>query len=71
MKYKHGKPIQNNLKITKLTIQEIQAFFKGLGVNTIKSVGVFTLDGNGRFYLQEFNKKYIIGNMPLKEGVAW
>ena len=68
---KDGKPMQNNLKISKLSMQEIQSYFDSLGVKSIKNVGVFTLDGSGRYYLQEFNKKYTTGKMQLKEGVSW
>ena len=68
---KNGKPILKNLSITKLSKEEISEFLNSLGIKSIKTVGVFTLDGNGRFYLQEFGKKYLTGQMPLKEGVAW
>ena len=68
---KNGKPVLKNLSITKLTKQELIEFFESLGVKCLKDVGVFTLDGNGRFYLQEFGKKYLTGQMPLKEGVTW
>ncbi len=68
---KNGRPVLKNLSITKLTRQELSEYFKSLGVKSLKDVGVFTLDGNGKFYLQEFNKKYIIGQINLKEGVSW
>ena len=68
---KNGKPVLKNLSITKLTRHELNEYFKSLGIKSIKDVGVFTVDGNGRYYLQQYGKKFTTGEMPLKEGVSW
>ncbi len=68
---KDGKPISKNLSIAKLSKEELEVILKNLAIFSMKNIGVLTLDGNGRFYLQEFNKKYIVGEIPLKEGVSW
>ncbi len=68
---KNGKPVLKNLKLSKFNKSEVEQFFKSLGINSVKSVGVFTIDGNGRYYLQQYGKKYFTGQIPLKEGVSW
>lgn len=68
---KNGKIVLRNLKEIKMDKQELLTVIKGIGLNNIKNVGVFTLDGNGRFYAQEFNKNFFTGTLPLKEGVTW
>ncbi|MBR5439818.1 MAG: DUF421 domain-containing protein [Clostridia bacterium] len=67
----NGKTVKKNLKATLITEQDLNDIAKSHGANGIKEVGVFTIDGNGRYYFQQFNKKYVIGNYKLKEGVNW
>ena len=50
--------------------EELISTFANLG-SKLKNVLVFTLDGNGKYYLQEKNKKYTTGNISLKEGISW
>ena len=67
---KNGKPLSKNLEFVKLNKEELISTFANLG-SKLKNVLVFTLDGNGKYYLQEKNKKYTTGNISLKEGVSW
>ncbi|MBO4323280.1 MAG: DUF421 domain-containing protein [Clostridia bacterium] len=65
-----GKIIDQNLKISKLSKEELITIVKDKGYS-IKNVGVMTLDGNGKAYIQEENKKYATFCVALKEGVKW
>ena len=37
----------------------------------LKNIGVMTVDGNGKVYLQENGKKYETFEIALKGGVKW
>ncbi len=67
----NGKTVKKNIKITNLTEKDLLEISNKNGAKSIKDVGVFTIDGNGRYYFQQFNKKYIIGKYNLKENVKW
>lgn len=66
-----GKTVKKNLQVTSISEEELESVAKKHGANGIKDVGVFTIDGSGRYYFQQYNKKYVIGNYELKEGVSW
>ena len=67
---KDGKPITKNLEICKFNLDYIITFLKDNKLN-LKKVGVFTIDGNGKYYVQEKNKPYKSGVLTLKKGVQW
>ena len=67
---KDGKPITKNLEICKFNLDYIISFLKDNKLN-LKKVGVFTIDGNGKYYVQEKNKPYKSGVLTLKKGVQW
>lgn len=66
-----GKIIKGNLKICKIDQKFIVDFLKNKNVNDVKKVGVLTISGSGRFYLQKYNSKYLVGNLTLPKGVIW
>ncbi len=68
---KDGKPILQNMKIINFEKDELIKTLQSLGINSLKNIGVLTIDGSGKYYLQENGKKYQVGNIPLKDGVSW
>ncbi len=67
----NGKTVKKNLEVTGISEEELNTISKSHNASGIKDVGVFTIDGKGRYYFQQFNKKYIVGNYKLKENVSW
>lgn len=68
---KNGKIDSKNLAKINKTKSEIYDFIKNLGSKRIKDVGILTIDGNGRYYFQQYNKKFKSGYTQLKEEVKW
>ena len=66
----NGKPDKKNMLKAHLTNEKIQAFFKSKKEN-IKNTEVMTIDGNGRVYLKQKNKKYTITSIPIKRSELW
>ena len=67
---KDGKPIEKNLKLIDYSLNDLKNFLKNQGINFNKT-GIFTVDGSGNYYVQEYGKKYTTGKLPLKEEVKW
>lgn len=65
-----GKTIDKNLSTLALNKSTVENFLKGEGVQ-LKNTDVLTVDGNGRAYLKEKNRKYVISSFPLSEVKAW
>lgn len=68
---KNGKIDLKNANRVGLTASKIENEIKNLGVKRIKDVGVLTIDGNGRFYLQRYDEKYETGYLNLGEEYKW
>ncbi len=68
---KNGKIDLKNINRVGLTASKIENEIKNLGVKKIKGVGVLTIDGNGRFYLQCYDEKYKTGYLNLGEEYKW
>ena len=68
---KGGKIDKDNLKRLSLTYLDIQNTIKSNGENNVKNVGVLTVDGKGKYYMQAYNKKYKTGQIPLKGESLW
>ena len=64
---KGGKTDKKNLEKIGYTEDKLNKFLLKQGIQKIKNVGVFTVDGGGRFYLQQFNKKYQTGNLKINK----
>ena len=64
---KGGKTDKKNLEKIGYTEDKLNKFLLKQGIKKIKNVGVFTVDGGGRFYLQQFNKKYQTGNLKINK----
>ena len=68
---RNGKIDGENLKRIKYSTEQLNATLKSLGVKNLKKVGVFTVDGNGRYYLQEYKKTYLTGYIRLDKELKW
>ena len=66
-----GKTDKKNLEKIGYLEDELKKLLSSLGVLSIKKVGVFTVDSNGRYYLQEYSKKFKTGYVDLKKEVVW
>ncbi len=64
-----GKIINRNLEFLKAEEKEIIDFVKQKC--SLKDTEVLTVDGTGKAYFKQKQKKYEILNFPLKEGVQW
>lgn len=58
---KNGKLDDKNLEMVNLEREDLQSILRENNIKNIHSVGVFTVDENGRYYLQQYDKKYITG----------
>ncbi len=67
---KDGKPIVKNLELINYTFNELEAFLSSEGFK-VKNIGIFTVDGSGNYYIQEYGKKFKTGKLPLKERARW
>ncbi len=65
-----GKPDKKNLQLARTTEATLSNFLSENNTK-LKSTEVMTLDGNGRVYLKEKNKKFKILNFALPQGVQW
>ena len=68
---KNGKIDKINLNKIGLCDKELTAFLNGKGIYSIKNVGILTVDGNGRFYLQQIGKNFITGYIDIDEEKKW
>ena len=66
-----GKFIDKNLSVIGTDKNRIAEFLKNNEINSVKSVEVMTIDGSGKVYLQEKDKKYSVKRFHVKEGAAW
>ena len=66
-----GQIKDKNLAIVQMSIKELMAILKDNGISYLKQVGVMTIDGNGKVYLQTLHSKYVTFNVKLKDGVKW
>lgn len=65
-----GKVLGKNLKALHDGEEEIKRFIEENG-GTIKTTEALTIDGNGRAYFQQKNKKFRIVKYPIKEEAKW
>ena len=66
-----GKIIRKNLGIIKTDEQKLTEMLKKHGERNLKKIGVMTVDGNGKVYLQNEKSSYRTFNVQLAEGVKW
>ena len=64
-----GKIINRNLEFLKAEESEIEEFIKQKCA--LKDTEVLTVDGTGKAYFKQKQKKYEILSFPLREGVKW
>ncbi len=58
---KNGKLDNKNLEMVNLEREDLDEILTQNSIKNIRSVGVFTVDENGRYYLQQYDKKYVTG----------
>lgn len=64
-----GKILKKNLERTKIEQNRLLEFIEK--TDKLKNVEVLTIDGNGKCYLQFKQKKYMLTDFTLPEGVSW
>lgn len=62
-----GKIIRKNLEILKFTEKKLITLLQKHGEKAIKRIGVMTVDGNGKVYLQNEKKSYSTFSIDLEE----
>ncbi len=65
-----GKLENHNLSMIKSDKEQITEFIKKQKTS-LKNTEVMTIDGTGRVYFKQKDKKFIITSFDLKEGVKW
>ena len=65
-----GKTINENLTLIGSDKSKVIDFIKQNG-GTLKNTEVLTVDGNGRAYLKQKNKKFNVCQFNLGEGIRW
>ena len=65
-----GKVNKKNCSLIKESQEDISRYLKEQNFS-VKSTEVMTVDGNGRVYFKQKNKKYQILSFNLREGVKW
>ncbi len=68
---KNGKIDKKNVEKIGYSLFWVENEIKNLGAKKIKDVGIFTVDGNGRYYFQAYNQKYKTGYLELNGGNEW
>ena len=61
---------KKNCSLIKESQEDISRYLKEQNFS-VKSTEVMTVDGNGRVYFKQKNKKYQILSFILREGVKW
>lgn len=67
---KNGKIDKKNRELTEITDEQLDAVLKTAKAKSVKEIGVLTVDGGGRFYVQKKNDKFKTGKITLK-GAKW
>ena len=65
-----GKIDKKNSKLIKESESTIENFIKSKNY-LLKNTEILTIDGNGKVYIKQKNKKYVDDKFNLKEGVSW
>ncbi len=65
-----GKIEKKNQELLKISTEQIENFIKDNG-GTVKSTEVLTIDGSGKTYFKQKNKKFIVLNFNLPAEVSW
>ena len=64
---RNGKTDKKNLNKIGFSEDELITKLKNLNVNNVKNLGILTVDSNGRYYLQQYNKKYQTGYFNINK----
>ena len=63
-----GKVMKENLKVAKLTPDDVKNLLKKAGINRVKDCLVLSVDKAGEVFAQAYNKKYTtFSTRPLGE----
>jgi len=66
-----GKIIGENMETAKLNTEYLEEVIKEHGINKIKQVLLFTLDTNGKCYLQDYDNAGIVFNIDYNGEGRW
>lgn len=65
-----GKIDKKNSELIKESESTIENYIKSKNY-LLKNTEILTIDGNGKVYIKQKNKKYAVDKFNLKEGVSW
>ncbi len=65
-----GKIDKKNSELIKESQTTIENYIKSKNFH-LKNTEILTIDGNGKVYIKQKNKKYTVDKFNLKEGVSW
>ena len=68
---KNGKVDKKSMQMVADTPDETNKILQQTNASPLKNVGVLTIDGNGRYYLQKYGEKYQTGYITLKKELQW
>lgn len=68
---KGGKPHDKNLEIANINIQDIMKIANEAKIKSLKNIDILTIDGNGKYYIQQQGKRYVTGNYALQGDSKW
>jgi uncharacterized membrane protein YcaP (DUF421 family) len=66
-----GKPIKENLKLTKIDLDFLSKEIQKAGAFKIKDIMIATIDNSGKMYVQPKDKKYKTFTTNFKGGDNW
>ena len=67
---KNGRIDKKNRELTGITDEQLRKILKTANAEKVKEIGVLTVDGSGRFYVQKPNDKFKTGRIEPK-GETW
>ena len=68
---KNGKFLLKNLKLLNMSQQSFKEDVLEKIKIPLKKIEVFTIDGQGNYYVQAVNEKFKTGSVSLPKGVQW
>ena len=68
---KGGKTHDKNLEIANMNMQDIMKIASEAKIKGIKNIDILTIDGNGKYYIQQQGKNYVTGNFALQGDSKW
>lgn len=67
---KNGKTNTKNRELSGITDEELNSILKKVNAKNVKEIGVLTIDGSGRYYVQKPKEKFKTGKLQFS-GERW